>query len=79
MKHLYTWGAIVAVAFASVVGDVLLARAMKQVGDVARTVGAVGTVDCGWPHRRESKLLSGSGRHGSRHSSACCSRSRGET
>ena len=34
MKHMYTWGAIVGVAFASVVGDVLLARAMKQVGDV---------------------------------------------
>jgi drug/metabolite transporter (DMT)-like permease len=34
MRHLYTWGAIVAVAFASVVGDILLARAMKQVGDV---------------------------------------------
>ncbi len=29
-----TWCAIVAVASASVVGDVLLARAMKQVGDV---------------------------------------------
>ena len=34
MKHMYTWGAIVAVALASVVGDILLARAMKQVGDV---------------------------------------------
>ena len=34
MKHLYTWGAIVAVTLASVVGDILLARAMKQVGDV---------------------------------------------
>ena len=34
MKHMYTWGAIVAVSFASVVGDILLARAMKQVGDV---------------------------------------------
>ena len=34
MKLAYTWGAIVAVALASVVGDVLLARAMKQVGDV---------------------------------------------
>jgi uncharacterized membrane protein len=34
MKHIYTWGAIVAVALASVVGDILLARAMKQVGDV---------------------------------------------
>ena len=34
MKHMYTWCAILVVAFASVVGDVLLARAMKQVGDV---------------------------------------------
>ena len=42
MKHyythlyisLYTWGAILAVVLASVAGDVLLARAMKQVGDV---------------------------------------------
>ncbi|HTS35506.1 MAG TPA: EamA family transporter [Candidatus Solibacter sp.] len=39
MKHLYTsflytWIAIVVVALASVVGDVLMARAMKQVGDV---------------------------------------------
>src|ERR1700719_4502765 len=31
---LYTWSAILAVVFASVVGDVLVARAMKQVGDV---------------------------------------------
>jgi drug/metabolite transporter (DMT)-like permease len=35
MKHLYTWGSILAIVFASVVGDVLLARAMKQVGDVS--------------------------------------------
>ena len=34
MKHLYTWGAILAIVLASVVGDILLARAMKQVGDV---------------------------------------------
>ena len=34
MKHVYTWGAIVAVALASVVGDILLAHAMKQVGDM---------------------------------------------
>jgi drug/metabolite transporter (DMT)-like permease len=34
MKDAYTWGGIVVVVFASVVGDVLLARAMKQVGDV---------------------------------------------
>jgi uncharacterized membrane protein len=34
MKELHTWGAILAVVFTSVVGDILLARAMKQVGDV---------------------------------------------
>src|ERR1700730_8700045 len=34
MSAVYTWSAILAVVFASVVGDVLLARAMKQVGDV---------------------------------------------
>ena len=34
MRQLYTWCAIVAVASASVVGDILLAHAMKQVGDV---------------------------------------------
>src|SRR5580704_3663254 len=34
MKHIYTWSAILAIAIASVVGDILLARAMKQVGDV---------------------------------------------
>ncbi len=34
MKHLYTWGAILVIALASVVGDVLISRAMKQVGDV---------------------------------------------
>lgn len=34
MKTLYTCSAILAIVFASVVGDVLLAHAMKQVGDV---------------------------------------------
>jgi drug/metabolite transporter (DMT)-like permease len=34
MTHLYTWTAIFAIVLASVVGDVLLARAMRQVGDV---------------------------------------------
>ena len=34
MKHLYTWSAIVVIALASVVGDVLISHAMKQVGDV---------------------------------------------
>ena len=35
MKDLYTWLAILAVVLTSVTGDVLLSRAMKQVGDVA--------------------------------------------
>jgi drug/metabolite transporter (DMT)-like permease len=34
MNALYTWSAITAIVFASVVGDVLMSRAMKQVGDV---------------------------------------------
>src|SRR5437660_603100 len=34
MTHLYTWMSILAIVVASVVGDILLARAMRQVGDV---------------------------------------------
>jgi drug/metabolite transporter (DMT)-like permease len=34
MMHVYTWTSILAIVVASVVGDVLLTRAMKQVGDV---------------------------------------------
>jgi len=34
MKHLYTWSGILIVVLFSVVGDILLARAMKKVGDV---------------------------------------------
>ena len=34
MRHVYTWAGILIVVFFSVVGDVLMARAMKQVGDV---------------------------------------------
>ena len=44
---LYTWSAILAIVFASVIGDVLLARAMKQVGDVGalwRRVGLVAVI-----------------------------------
>lgn len=32
--HFYTWSGILVVVFFSVVGDILIARAMKQVGDV---------------------------------------------
>ena len=34
MRHLYTWGGILVVVFFSVVGDILMTRAMKQVGDM---------------------------------------------
>lgn len=34
MRHIYTWAGILVVVFFSVVGDVLMSRAMKQVGDV---------------------------------------------
>jgi drug/metabolite transporter (DMT)-like permease len=34
MKHLYTWTGVLLVTLTSVVGDILLSRAMKQVGDV---------------------------------------------
>jgi len=33
VRHLYTWAGILVIVLASVAGDVLLARAMKQVGD----------------------------------------------
>lgn len=34
MNQLYTWCAVAAIVLASTTGDVLLSRAMKQVGDV---------------------------------------------
>lgn len=34
MRHVYTWSGILIVVFFSVLGDVLMSRAMKQVGDV---------------------------------------------
>jgi uncharacterized membrane protein len=34
VRHIYTWSGILIVVFFSVVGDILIARAMKQVGDV---------------------------------------------
>jgi drug/metabolite transporter (DMT)-like permease len=36
MKQPYAWGAIAAIVLASTTGDVLLSRAMKQVGDVGQ-------------------------------------------
>jgi drug/metabolite transporter (DMT)-like permease len=47
MSHVYTslvstWGGILVIVLASVVGDILLARAMKQVGDVHALWGRTG-------------------------------------
>jgi drug/metabolite transporter (DMT)-like permease len=36
VRALYTWSAILAIVLASVVGDILLSRAMKEVGDVGK-------------------------------------------
>src|SRR5439155_22316202 len=36
MKDAYTWGAILVIVLASSTGDVLLSRAMKQIGDVGK-------------------------------------------
>ena len=36
MRALYTWSAIFAIVLTSVVGDILLSRAMKEVGDVGQ-------------------------------------------
>jgi len=49
MKHLYIWSGILTVVVASTAGDVLLSRAMKQVGDVGRL-------------RRETSLMTVIGR-----------------
>jgi drug/metabolite transporter (DMT)-like permease len=43
MKAIYTWSAILAIVLASVVGDVLMSRAMKEVGDVGELWER-----CGW-------------------------------
>jgi drug/metabolite transporter (DMT)-like permease len=42
MNHVYTWSGILVVVFFSVVGDILIARAMKQVGDVHALLRAAG-------------------------------------
>jgi drug/metabolite transporter (DMT)-like permease len=42
MRHVYAWSAIAAIVVASTAGDVLLSRAMKQVGDVSELRRRVG-------------------------------------
>jgi len=36
VKHLYTWSAIVLVVIASTAGDILLAKAMREIGDLGQ-------------------------------------------
>ena len=59
MKAVYTWSAILVIVFASVVGDVLLARAMKQVGDVGALRRRVGILAVIWRTLRNSNFLIG--------------------
>ena len=42
MREFYTWAAICVIVLASVVGDVLLSHAMKQVGDVGELRRRIG-------------------------------------
>jgi drug/metabolite transporter (DMT)-like permease len=44
MKSLYAWGAIAVIVLTSTAGDVLLSRAMKQVGDVGALWRRVGVL-----------------------------------
>jgi len=44
VKDVYTWAGIVAVVVTSVTGDVLLSKAMKQVGDVGQLRRGIGTL-----------------------------------
>lgn len=36
MRHLYTWSAIAMVVIASTAGDILLAKAMREIGDLGQ-------------------------------------------
>jgi drug/metabolite transporter (DMT)-like permease len=44
MRQSYAWAAIAAIVLASTTGDVLLARAMKQVGDVGELYRRTGVM-----------------------------------
>jgi drug/metabolite transporter (DMT)-like permease len=44
MKSMYAWGAIAVIVLTSTAGDVLLSRAMKQVGDVGALRRRVGVL-----------------------------------
>jgi len=48
VRHVYTWGAILLIVLASTTGDVLLSRAMKQVGDVGKLLREAGLFAVVW-------------------------------
>lgn len=59
MKPLYTWSVIAVVVLASTTGDVLVSRAMKQVGDVGELWRRSGLLALVGRILRNSKFLLG--------------------
>jgi uncharacterized membrane protein len=58
-RHAYAWGAIAAIVVASTTGDVLLSRAMKQVGDVGEVWREHGLLTVAGRILRNSNFLFG--------------------
>ena len=59
MRHIYTWGAILVIVFASTTGDVLVSRAMKQVGDVGKLLREAGLFAVVWRVLRNPNFMLG--------------------
>jgi multidrug transporter EmrE-like cation transporter len=59
VKHAYTWGAILAIVLASTTGDVLLSKAMKQVGDVGALLRRAGLLTVAGRILRSPSFLMG--------------------
>jgi|SRR6516162_9615737 len=59
MNHLYTWMGITLVVFSSVAGDVLLAKGMRQVGDVGNLLRSAGISAVVFRTLRNSNFLLG--------------------
>lgn len=59
MRHIYTWGAILAIVLASTTGDVLVSRAMKQVGDVGKLLREAGLPSVVWRVLRNPNFMFG--------------------
>ena len=59
MSYAYSWGAIAAMVLASVTGDILLSKAMKQVGDVGALWRSSGLLTVAGRILRNSHFLLG--------------------